>query len=72
MACEVPVIATNVGGLLEVVQDGVDGFLVQPGNVREAARYVIEILSRICRQNPFLCAVHLLNLIPPLASPTSL
>jgi glycosyltransferase involved in cell wall biosynthesis len=71
MACEVHVIATDVGGLLEVVQDGVE----QPGNVREAARYAIEILSRICRQNPFLCAVHLVlrwNLIPPLASPTSL
>lgn len=46
MACEVPVIATNVGGLPEVVQHGVDGFLVEPGDVKEAARYAIEILSR--------------------------
>jgi len=29
MACEVPVIATNVGGVPEVVEHGVDGFLVQ-------------------------------------------
>ena len=28
MACEVPVIATNVGGLPEVVTHGVDGYLV--------------------------------------------
>ncbi len=27
MACEVPVIATNVGGVPEVVEHGVDGFL---------------------------------------------
>ncbi len=29
MACEVPVIATNVGGLPEVVTHGVDGYLVR-------------------------------------------
>jgi N-acetyl-alpha-D-glucosaminyl L-malate synthase BshA len=49
MACEVPVIATNVGGLPEVVEHGVDGFLVEPGDVKEAARYAIEILSRADR-----------------------
>jgi N-acetyl-alpha-D-glucosaminyl L-malate synthase BshA len=49
MACEVPVIATNVGGVPEVVEHGVDGFLVEPGDVGEAARYAIEILSRTDR-----------------------
>ena len=49
MACEVPVIATNVGGVPEVVKHGVDGYLVEPGNVKEAARYAIEILSRADR-----------------------
>jgi N-acetyl-alpha-D-glucosaminyl L-malate synthase BshA len=49
MACEVPVIATNVGGLPEVVEHGVDGYLVQPGDVKEAARHAIEILSRADR-----------------------
>ncbi|PYU40368.1 MAG: N-acetyl-alpha-D-glucosaminyl L-malate synthase BshA [Acidobacteria bacterium] len=49
MACEVPIIATNVGGVPEVVEHGVDGFLVEPGDVKEAARYAIEILSRADR-----------------------
>jgi N-acetyl-alpha-D-glucosaminyl L-malate synthase BshA len=45
MACEVPVVATNVGGLPEVVEHGVDGYLVQPRDVAAAAKFAIEILS---------------------------
>jgi N-acetyl-alpha-D-glucosaminyl L-malate synthase BshA len=45
MACEVPVIATNVGGVPEVVTDGVDGYLVPVGDVGAAARYALEILT---------------------------
>jgi N-acetyl-alpha-D-glucosaminyl L-malate synthase BshA len=46
MACEVPVIATNVGGIPEVVTHGEDGYLVEPGDVETAAKHAIEILSR--------------------------
>src|SRR6201997_5540227 len=46
MACEVPVIATNVGGVPEVVEHAVDGYLVEPGDVQAVARYAIEILCR--------------------------
>ncbi len=49
MACEVPVIATNVGGVPEVVQHGVDGWLVTPRDVAAAAKYALEILSRADR-----------------------
>jgi N-acetyl-alpha-D-glucosaminyl L-malate synthase BshA len=45
MACEVPVIATNVGGVPEVVTHGVDGFLVPVGDVAAAARHAIDLLS---------------------------
>ncbi|HEV3220412.1 MAG TPA: N-acetyl-alpha-D-glucosaminyl L-malate synthase BshA [Candidatus Acidoferrales bacterium] len=46
MACEVPVVATNVGGLPEVVEHGVDGYLVPPRDVAGAARFALDILSR--------------------------
>jgi L-malate glycosyltransferase len=49
MACEVPVVATNTGGVPEVVEHGVDGYLVDPGDVKSAGKYAIEILSRADR-----------------------
>ena len=49
MACEVPVIATNAGGVPEVVEHGVDGYLVEPGDVKSAAKYAIDLLSRADR-----------------------
>ena len=36
MACEVPVVATNVGGVPDVVEHGVDGYLVTPRDVVSA------------------------------------
>src|SRR5262249_29847579 len=45
MACEVPVIATRVGGLPEVVRDGVDGFLYSVGDVRSMADGCLHILN---------------------------
>jgi N-acetyl-alpha-D-glucosaminyl L-malate synthase BshA len=45
MACEVPVIATNVGGLPEVVSHGVDGYLVSPRDVESAAKHALDILT---------------------------
>ena len=46
MACEVPVVASNVGGVPEVIEHGVDGYLHEPRDVEVAARYAREILSR--------------------------
>ena len=45
MACEVPVIASNVGGVPEVLTHGVDGYLVAPRDVPTMAEYAIQILS---------------------------
>ena len=46
MACEVPVVASNVGGIPEVIEHGVDGYLHEPRDVAAAAGYALEILSR--------------------------
>jgi len=46
MACEVPVVATHVGGVPEVVAHGVDGYLFEPRDVPAAAKYALEILTR--------------------------
>lgn len=45
MACKVPVIVSNVGGLPEVVTDGVEGFLVEPRNVDKMAERALQILT---------------------------
>jgi hypothetical protein len=45
MACEVVPIATNRGGVPEVIQHGETGFLAEVGDVDTMANYAIEILS---------------------------
>jgi len=45
LACGVPVIGTDVGGLPEVVRDGETGALRAPGDVDGMAEAAVEILS---------------------------
>jgi len=45
MACEVPVVASFTGGLPEVVEHGLDGYLVPPRDVQAAAASALKILS---------------------------
>jgi N-acetyl-alpha-D-glucosaminyl L-malate synthase BshA len=45
MACEVPVVASRVGGLPEVVEDGVSGFLCEPEDTGGMARASIALLG---------------------------
>jgi glycosyltransferase involved in cell wall biosynthesis len=41
MACGKPIISTDVGGIPFAVSDGVNGFLIQPGNPDEIAEKII-------------------------------
>ena len=45
MACEVPVVASFTGGLPEVLEHGVDGYLVPPRDVQAATKFALQILS---------------------------
>jgi L-malate glycosyltransferase len=45
MACEVPVVASRVGGLHEVVQDGETGFLLPPDDLDGMAECGVRLLS---------------------------
>ncbi|MBS1616019.1 MAG: N-acetyl-alpha-D-glucosaminyl L-malate synthase BshA [Bacteroidetes bacterium] len=45
MACGVPVISTNAGGLPEINVQGVTGFLSEVGDVEDMAAHALELLS---------------------------
>jgi len=45
MACEVPVVASNVGGLPEVIEHGVTGFLHEPDDLDGMAASAISVLT---------------------------
>lgn len=45
MACGVPVVASRVGGLPEVIRDGVNGCLFESGNLREAVQKSLRLLN---------------------------
>ncbi|MBW1767823.1 MAG: glycosyltransferase family 4 protein [Deltaproteobacteria bacterium] len=44
-ACGVPVVATNVGGVPEIVRDNETGILVPPGSPGDLARAIIDLLN---------------------------
>jgi glycosyltransferase involved in cell wall biosynthesis len=46
MASGVPVVATNVGGVPDIVVDGVNGYLVAPGDVTALTVAILDLLNR--------------------------
>ncbi len=45
MAMRKPVVASNEGGPLEIIDEGIDGFLVPPGDDEALAQRVVELLN---------------------------
>jgi N-acetyl-alpha-D-glucosaminyl L-malate synthase BshA len=46
MGCKLPVIASNIGGLPEVIQDGITGRLYDPEDAEGMAEGIIELLTQ--------------------------
>ncbi|TWT01043.1 N-acetyl-alpha-D-glucosaminyl L-malate synthase BshA [Planomicrobium sp. CPCC 101079] len=45
MACGVPGIGARIGGMPEIVSPGINGYLVELGDVEQAAKYALEALT---------------------------
>jgi len=45
LACGIPAIASNAGGLPEVVRHEKSGFLITPGNVSTLAKYMLCLIE---------------------------
>lgn len=45
MACGLPVIATKIGGVVDIIKDGENGLLVEPGNKNELAIALKKLIS---------------------------
>jgi len=45
MSCQVPVIATDVGGIPEMIDSGRNGLLVQPGNPKNLSASLLKVLG---------------------------
>lgn len=47
MACGLPVVATDVGGVSEVVEDGVTGRVIRPGKSSVLAAVILELIQNL-------------------------
>ena len=52
MACDKPIIATNVGGIKDIIKDKENGFIVENGNEKQLSKKIQEIiLKKYVEQN---------------------
>jgi N-acetyl-alpha-D-glucosaminyl L-malate synthase BshA len=51
MSCGTPVIASSVGGLPELIQHGITGYIAEIGDIDRMARYCIDLLTNPIKYN---------------------
>jgi glycosyltransferase involved in cell wall biosynthesis len=55
MAGARPVVATNVGGVKDIVKDGVSGYLVESGNIEEFSNRLVKLIKDPEKRRTFGC-----------------
>jgi len=45
MACEIPVVATSIGGLPELIVHGETGYIAEIGDIERMAKYAVDLLT---------------------------
>ncbi|PWR71772.1 GT4 family glycosyltransferase PelF [Methanospirillum stamsii] len=45
MACGIPIVASRVGGIPDIMQNGVNGYLVEPKNPDDIAKKILDLLQ---------------------------
>jgi glycosyltransferase involved in cell wall biosynthesis len=53
MAMELPVIATNITGLPEIIDDGINGFLVPPRDPQALADKIVDLYNSQSKRTTF-------------------
>ena len=53
MACSVPVVATSVGGIPELVAHGETGYIAEIGDIDRMAKYSVDLLTNASKMNLF-------------------
>jgi len=55
LACGTPIIASKVGGLKEIIQDGINGYSITPGKVNELEQKLILLMNDPSRISSNIC-----------------
>ncbi|HUL43072.1 MAG TPA: N-acetyl-alpha-D-glucosaminyl L-malate synthase BshA [Bacteroidota bacterium] len=56
MACEIPVVATSIGGLPELIVHGETGFIAEIGDIERMAKYAVDLLTNDQKYTMFAAA----------------
>ncbi len=53
MACKLPVVSTNISGIPDQIEDGINGYMVHPGDIHGFCEKIVELLNDEIKQKSF-------------------